>query len=345
MHLITSMKLLESAAGKHEEDGVWNPERSTQTTKRTPDGRSTRTPPSLWSSLCCIGITIQIGGVLLFAVALAIARIQRRFASGNTNNNTNNTAVLSSLVVVVLSLPDNAWNTALRWLLRATGDEPPGRRRRNNNNNNTHRGSSSSQPPMTVAESLRAFNRERSARGEATVSPESIVAYEGFLRDLATSVVIAHSAAATSLATETNNNNNTAAVVADGIPRARLETICPRWTMDDPSARSHNDCKYLSQTECGICLEAYRDVFDTTTEAAATATPGASSEDNGIETNIETNNDRRHGCEGKRILATLRTLPCKHVFHSRCIDQWLERSTSCPTCKQSILPHGLESIA
>lgn len=33
----------------------------------------------------------------------------------------------------------------------------------------------------------------------------------------------------------------------------------------------------------------------------------------------------------------LKVLPCRHGFHTPCIDQWLERSDLCPICKHSVL--------
>lgn len=32
----------------------------------------------------------------------------------------------------------------------------------------------------------------------------------------------------------------------------------------------------------------------------------------------------------------LRKLPCKHVFHSECCDEWLGRSSACPYCRTCV---------
>ena len=36
--------------------------------------------------------------------------------------------------------------------------------------------------------------------------------------------------------------------------------------------------------------------------------------------------------EGDRM----RTLPCGHQFHSRCIDRWLQNNRACPICKKDV---------
>lgn len=155
--------------------------------------------------------------------------------------------------------------------------------------------------PMTVVQTLEAFNRERLARGESTVSSESIEAYERFLRDLATFVVVGEDS--TEIARISTNPRQ-------GIPKAQLDTICPRWTIDPPATTDKEgkvqskSRHFLSQTECGICLEGYSQCVPCD----------------------ETTNEHQ-----------LRTLPCKHTFHAHCIDQWLGRSVTCPMCKGSVL--------
>merc|ERR1712154_276233 len=32
----------------------------------------------------------------------------------------------------------------------------------------------------------------------------------------------------------------------------------------------------------------------------------------------------------------LRTLPCFHLFHAKCVDQWLKVNSICPTCRHKI---------
>lgn len=32
----------------------------------------------------------------------------------------------------------------------------------------------------------------------------------------------------------------------------------------------------------------------------------------------------------------LRTLPCLHRYHRQCVDQWLNRASSCPICKRDV---------
>lgn len=42
---------------------------------------------------------------------------------------------------------------------------------------------------------------------------------------------------------------------------------------------------------------------------------------------------------------TLRTLPCLHRYHKKCIDEWLHRSSTCPICKHDVTETNFQSSA
>ncbi|CAK8684017.1 unnamed protein product [Clavelina lepadiformis] len=47
--------------------------------------------------------------------------------------------------------------------------------------------------------------------------------------------------------------------------------------------------------------------------------------------------------ESYKIGDTIRELPCKHIFHKKCIDPWLQSKRTCPMCKVNVLKAlGLE---
>lgn len=68
------------------------------------------------------------------------------------------------------------------------------------------------------------------------------------------------------------------------------------------------------------------EALPTRTYTAALRAEGAKKEDTGCQICME---DFAEGDE-------LRTLPCFHLFHAKCVDQWLKVNSICPTCRHKV---------
>lgn len=44
------------------------------------------------------------------------------------------------------------------------------------------------------------------------------------------------------------------------------------------------------------------------------------------------------------LLTDVRVLECKHIFHTECINLWIERSNSCPFCRSQIFNTEYERL-
>jgi len=50
-------------------------------------------------------------------------------------------------------------------------------------------------------------------------------------------------------------------------------------------------------------------------------------------------------CAAMTTRQTVRTLPCGHSYHPKCIDEWLSRNDTCPLCRAQVVPAGEECEA
>lgn len=163
------------------------------------------------------------------------------------------------------------------------------------------------QPMESMLRTLGAINEDRIALGESTISIHSYMALQQVLNDRTIWMGLAERY---QLLSELGGRGSSTTTTTMTIPltRDQIEQTCPEWT-----------------------VQAF--VRDDT--------------DRGGGSDHTSHNPGRpravpYGSECSICLAdyevndTVRTLPCGHIHHTRCIDRWLEQSALCPICKQSI---------
>jgi len=47
-------------------------------------------------------------------------------------------------------------------------------------------------------------------------------------------------------------------------------------------------------------------------------------------------------CCDKLYTEKTKKLECKHIFHKKCLDEWLERDNRCPLCRNDIQQHSFK---
>jgi len=47
--------------------------------------------------------------------------------------------------------------------------------------------------------------------------------------------------------------------------------------------------------------------------------------------------------DGFRKGEKIRKLPCKHIFHDKCIMPWLDQNSTCPNCRFNLLEFFTEN--
>ena len=90
--------------------------------------------------------------------------------------------------------------------------------------------------------------------------------------------------------------------------------MIPRQRSLDVSSMSCKECTVLTTKELAINTSLYEKNEETKTASSCSIC-------------------LEHFCNGES-LSTIGT--CKHIFHHDCLDQWIQRSTSCPYCRRGI---------
>jgi hypothetical protein len=157
----------------------------------------------------------------------------------------------------------------------------------------------------SILNTLAMINQDRLERGEPTVSLESYLSFQRVLSDRSIWMNIAERYQLGFSAAHGRNGN----LIPPGISLERLEALCPKWTINLGKEHDHSDNVNRHKR-----ISIMKDIMN---EECSICLSHYEVED------------------------TMRSLPCHHMFHSFCIDRWMEQSSFCPMCKAPVerTPH------